>query len=203
MLANVYDSLVQLLAGGRADTLRRATLAAGNLGSGDDVLEVGCGTATLAIRARTLVGACARVTGVDVSASMLAQARRNADRAGVRVELTRGRAERLPLSDASFDVVLLSLVLHSLPPDGVGRAIGEAHRVLRAGGRVVVVEFRRGTGPVDRLKATAMLHGHVAAAAADPGRLLTAGGFAAVVSHPSPLSALGITAGTRTPTSTT
>jgi SAM-dependent methyltransferase len=97
------------------------------------VLDLGCGTGRLAsaLAERGL----ARVWGVDVSAEMLAVARRRLPRS---VGLKRARAERLPFADGWFDAVAAWLVAHLLDRP---RAFAEARRVLRPGGRLVVVTF--------------------------------------------------------------
>lgn len=197
MLASLYDPLVWLLTTGRVVGLRRATLDAAAIQPGEDVLDVGCATGSLTIAARAAGGNRARVAGVDASAPMLARARRRGARAGADIELLLGRAERLPFPDAGFDVVLISLVLHYLPADRAAQAIAEARRVLRDGGRAVVVDFRRSTGMRTRLRAHLMLHGDAAASAPDLGVLLSAGGFAEVGRRRSPLPALAIVSATR------
>jgi ubiquinone/menaquinone biosynthesis C-methylase UbiE len=193
----IYDPLVWVLSAGRVDALRRATLAAAGLGRGGDVLDAGCGTGALTVAARELAGPHARVVGLDASASMRARTRRRATGTGTKVELVAGRAEWLPFPDASFDVVVLSLVLHHLPPDRAAQAIAEACRVLRDGGRVVVVDFGRSRDAVGRLRAHLMLHGGSAASALDLGALLAAGGLSDVVPQPSPVPALNIVRATR------
>jgi len=197
LLEKVYDPLVWALSAGRVGSLQRATLTAGGVGPGADVLDVGCGTGGLVVAARQAAGPGARVVGLDASAAMRAKARRRGIRSGVEVELIEGRVECLPFPDGCFDVVSLSLVLHYLAADQAAQAIGEARRVLRTGGRVVVVDFGRSRGVRSRLRAHLMLHGAVAASAPDLGTLLSGAGLAEVSSWPSPLPALQIVAGTR------
>jgi ubiquinone/menaquinone biosynthesis C-methylase UbiE len=197
MLAAVYDPLVWVLTTGRASRLRQATLAAARIGPGDDVLDVGCATGPLTAAARVVVGGDARVAGVDSSEPMLARARRRTARAGTEIEFLSGQVEQLPFPDGSFDVVMLSLVLHYLPPEGMARALAEARRVLRCGGRIVVVDFARTATPGGRLRAHVMLHGAAAATAPDPGELLMAAGFGEVGPAPCPLTALTIAQGVR------
>jgi SAM-dependent methyltransferase len=82
----------------------------------------------------------ARAVGIDASPAMLAVARANLDRAGVsNAQVRLGDIYNLPLPRDSFDVVTIHQVLHYL--DGPERALAEAARVLRPGGRLLVVDF--------------------------------------------------------------
>jgi SAM-dependent methyltransferase len=102
---------------------------------GRDVVDIGCGGGAL-VRALTARGA--RVTGVEISESQLAAAIRDDDGSGARYVV--GVAQRLPLSERSADVVVFMRTLHHVPPADMLSALGEARRVLRAGGTVYVAE---------------------------------------------------------------
>lgn len=196
-LATIYDPLARVLGLGREPALRRATLAAAGAAAGDHLLDVGCATGPLLVAARGLTGPGARLVGLDRSAAMLARARRRCDRAGVDAELVEGDAGQLPFPDASFDVVLLSLVMHYLSPEQKEQAVAEARRVLRVDGRVVIVDFGRPDGALGRLGAHLMLHGGVAQASPDLAALLRAGGLDGVSRQPSPIGPLHIVRGVR------
>lgn len=99
------------------------------------VADLGCGTGQLAA---TLAPFVRRVIGVDDSADMLAGARRRLA-ALDNVELLDGRLEALPIDDGVVDVAILSLVLHYVAAPEI--ALGEAARVLRSVGRVMVVDM--------------------------------------------------------------
>jgi ubiquinone/menaquinone biosynthesis C-methylase UbiE len=102
---------------------------------GLDALDVGCGTGFLVFE---LVARGHRVTGVDFAVAMLAEARRKAAALGVAVAFEEADAEQLPFGRASFDLVISRHVLWTLPhPEA---AIDEWIRVLRPGGRLVVVD---------------------------------------------------------------
>lgn len=197
MIDVIYDPLVWVLSAGRARAYRRALLTSAELRPGDDLLDVGCATGALTVEAREMIGSTSRVAGVDISEPMLARARRRAARAGVNVEFASGPAEELPFSDGSFDVFVMSLAVHYMSPDQRTRAVAEAHRVLRAGGRAVIADFGQSTGAGSRLRAHLMLHGGVAASAPDLGAMLSAGEFTDVKTRPSPISAVTIARGTR------
>jgi len=82
-----------------------------------------------------------RLTGVDVSPAMLAIARSRAGELGRQVELSVGDAQALAFPDESFDTVVCTLSLCTIPDDG--RAVTEAHRVLRTSGQLVLLEHVR------------------------------------------------------------
>lgn len=103
--------------------------------SGRDVVDVGCGGGALV---RALVARGARLTGVEISESQLAAAVRDDGGRGARYLV--GTAERLPLPEASVDVVVFMRTLHHVPPASMRDALHEARRVLRPGGVVYVAE---------------------------------------------------------------
>lgn len=102
-----------------------------------DVLEIAVGTG----RNFPFYPRGVRLTGVDFSPAMLEIARSRAAEAGMDVELGRGDAQALDFADASFDSVVCTLSLCSIPDDH--RAVGEVKRVLRPGGRFLLMEHVR------------------------------------------------------------
>ena len=100
-----------------------------------DALDVGCGTGFLSFE---LAARGYRVTGIDFAPSMLAEARRKAAERAVAIRFEHGDAEQLTFPSQSFDLVITRHVLWTLPhPD---LAIDEWIRVLRPGGRLVIVD---------------------------------------------------------------
>jgi ubiquinone/menaquinone biosynthesis C-methylase UbiE len=109
-----------------------------------DVLEVAVGTG----RNLGLYPAGVRLTAIDLSPAMLARSRRRAAGLGRDVNLRLGDAEELDLADGTFDTVVFTLALCSIPDDR--RAVAEARRVLRPGGRVLLPDHVRSPNPVVR-----------------------------------------------------
>jgi len=104
--------------------------------SGQDVVDIGCGGGAL-VRALTAGGA--RVIGVEVNEEQLAPALR-VDDGGSGARYLIGRAQELPLEDASVDAAVFMRTLHHVPPGELLSALSEARRVLRPGGVVYVAE---------------------------------------------------------------
>ena len=136
-----YDRLVWLWTLGRSRRFRELMLRPAGLQPGEDVLDVSCGTGSLALLAREQVGSAGRVRGIDASEEMIGYARKKARRAGLDVEFEVAPAQKLPFEDASFDVVLNTLALHHLPRASRYEALGEIRRVLKPGGRALIEDF--------------------------------------------------------------
>lgn len=137
-LTPAYDLLCRAIGLGRR--LRAFELSALAQFSTRTILEVGCGTGELLIRIATKFSD-ADVTGLDADPETLAIARGKLDAAGQRTRLVRGRAESLPFPDASFDLVVSSLMVHHLTTDQKRAAFAEWRRVLAPSGAVVVFDF--------------------------------------------------------------
>jgi demethylmenaquinone methyltransferase/2-methoxy-6-polyprenyl-1,4-benzoquinol methylase/phosphoethanolamine N-methyltransferase len=136
-----YDTLVGLLSLGQEQKLRKATLDLARVKPGEKILEVGCGTGTLSLKAKVMAGPSGQVTGIDVAPDMLETARRKAAKAGLDVKFQAGRIEEIPFPDGQFDLVLSSLMMHHVPGDDAKqKGIGEILRVLKPGGRLVIVD---------------------------------------------------------------
>jgi ubiquinone/menaquinone biosynthesis C-methylase UbiE len=143
--ALAYDLLLGVLWRGSEREYRERVVQLAGLGTGESVLDVGCGTGTLAIAAKRRVGPIGRVIGIDASPEMTARARAKAAKAAFDIHFRTAIAEALPFSDATFDAVLSTTVLHCLPGHARRQCISEMVRVLKPGGRLLVVDFG---GPV-------------------------------------------------------
>jgi ubiquinone/menaquinone biosynthesis C-methylase UbiE len=102
-----------------------------------DALEVAVGTG----RNLPFYPAGVRLTGVDLSPAMLAIARQRARAIGRQVDLRETDAQALPFADASFDTVVCTLSLCTIPDDRT--AVAEMYRVLRPGGRLLLLDHIR------------------------------------------------------------
>ena len=130
-LGPTYDRIAALLSFGQDPRWRRFLVSL--VPAGSEVLDVATGTGAVA---RGLLDRGCRVTGLDQSPEMLAEARR---RLGPEVELCEGSAEALPFSDASFDALTFTYLLRYV--DDPGATLRELARVVRPGGAVASLEF--------------------------------------------------------------
>ncbi len=158
----LYDFFVELALLGRAPSFREQLLALARLQRGEAVLDIGCGTGSLALRAKAASGASGVVCGVDASAEMIAWARQKAERAGAEVDFQRASAQALPFPDCRFDLVLSTLMLHHLPKKARARHAAEARRVMRPGGRMLLVDFAEGSPRKGLRRHLQHRHGNVA-----------------------------------------
>src|SRR5579863_6844864 len=139
--ARFYDFMAWAMMLGRESAFRQKVLDLARLKPGEAVLDVGCGTGTLAITARRRVGHDGKVSGIDASPEMIARAGKKARKAGLEIEFRNESIEALPFPDGRFDLVLSTVMLHHLPRKVRDAGLREIRRVLRPGGRVLIVDF--------------------------------------------------------------
>lgn len=148
--AGRYDFLLWLLTLGRERRFRELLLAPARLRQGESVLDVGCGTGSLAFVAKRIVGPAGTVHGIDASQPMINRAAAKAARSGIHAQFEVASADALPFPDGSFDVALSTVMLHHLPRATRVVAVSEMRRILRPQGRALLVDFgggRNGRGP--------------------------------------------------------
>jgi cyclopropane fatty-acyl-phospholipid synthase-like methyltransferase len=150
-LDRAFDPVVRLTM--REARFKRELLAQAALRPGHRVLDLGCGTGTLAILAKEAVPG-AEVVGLDGDPQILEQARAKADAAGVEARFDDGFSTELPYGPESFDRVLSTLFFHHLTSEDKRRTVREIIRVLRPGGELHIADFTR---PSDPLMALAFL----------------------------------------------
>jgi ubiquinone/menaquinone biosynthesis C-methylase UbiE len=135
-----YDLSAPLLfAGTRRRSYRQLLLASG-VQSGDRVLDVGCGPGYFARMLAQTVGSHGSVVGIDAAPEMIEYANRKA-RSLPNCRFQSGAAESLAFPDASYDVVVSSLMMHHIPDELRLQAVREMRRVLRPGGRLLLADF--------------------------------------------------------------
>lgn len=133
--AQHYDGINRLMSFGSDRWYRRQALLRAGLTTGMKVLDVGCGTGLTAGLAAEITGNSGLVVGVDPSAGMLDVARQEGRvRHGVR-----GEGQALPVADNRFDLVTMTFALRHVPD--LVQAFAEYRRVLKPGGKVLILEI--------------------------------------------------------------
>ena len=111
-----------------------------NIRPGQHVLDLGCGTGTLAIMAKQKQPA-AEVTGLDADPDMLKVAKYKSSQQNAPVKFDVGFTNKLPYPDASFDRVLSSIMIHHLKTPDKEITAQEVYRVLKPGGQLHIIDF--------------------------------------------------------------
>ncbi len=193
-----YDLITAVMYAGRGRRFRGYVADVLGVDRGDRVLDVGCGTGTLAFVLASRVGPQGAVSGVDASPEMIAaaQAKGRGKKAAPAFQVA--PAQDLPFPDGSFDEVATSLMIHHLPEEQRLDAVREMIRVLRPGGRLIIVEFqapqdRVGKWMVDHLFGPAMVDLNLDEVVA----MTVEAGATGVRRHPSGVGWLGLITGTK------
>lgn len=154
--AALYDLLAPLMTLGAEARYCRLAIEQLALRGGETVLDVGCGTGLVSLKLarQPLERRPARVVGMDAAAKMVARAQRKAQGLkGVRFETM--AAERLAFPDASFDAAVSTMFFHHVRYAIKTQVLEELHRVLKPGGRLVIVDVDQPTTACGRLQAWA------------------------------------------------
>ena len=157
--ARHYNLINHIFSLGSGAWYRRTCLRQAGIGPGMVVVDVAVGTGLLARQAQTLMQGYGILIGVDVSESMLERAQKT-----LGIPLIHASAEALPLADGIADFVTMGYALRHL--SDISQALGEAFRLLRPGGRLVLLEISAPSHPVLRLLARGFVGGVLPAASA-------------------------------------
>jgi SAM-dependent methyltransferase len=163
----MYDMSVRLTMRERRWRPELVTRVAAATPADGAVVELGAGTGSLTRLLRAGLPAGVSVTAIDPDERALAIASRRASDPGI--AWVHGRAEEVPLPDASQDAVVTALVVHHLPAPVKRAAISEAHRVLRPGGLLLIADFGPAQDPLMALafRAIRLIDGPTTAGHAD------------------------------------
>jgi demethylmenaquinone methyltransferase/2-methoxy-6-polyprenyl-1,4-benzoquinol methylase len=138
-VARRYDAMNSVMTAGLHHRWRERAADRAGLSEGDSALDVCCGTGDLALELAGRVGPRGRVVGCDFSEPMLDLARAKAEQRGAAVRFEFADALRLPYDHRSFDAVTVGFGVRNLAD--LDRGLGEMARVLRPGGRLVILEI--------------------------------------------------------------
>jgi len=137
-LTRYYDPVVQATT--RETTFKRHLVDEAGLEAGHRVLDLGCGTGTLAINIKRRYPNVV-VSGLDGDPKILDIASKKAVEAGVDIVLETGMSHRLPFPDGSFDRIFSTLFFHHLTHEDKMRTLGEVYRTLTPGGKLCVGDW--------------------------------------------------------------
>jgi demethylmenaquinone methyltransferase/2-methoxy-6-polyprenyl-1,4-benzoquinol methylase len=144
LIAPRYDLANDLLSFGLHRRWRERAVRLSNAAPGESVLDCATGTGDLALAFKRAVGPTGRVVGTDFCAEMLASAPAKARRAGLSVEFQVADATAIPFPAGTFDIASIAFGIRNV--DDPALCLREMRRVVRPGGRVVVLEFGQPTG---------------------------------------------------------
>ena len=143
----LYDPIVRWTT--RESAFKAALVARLDAREGERILDLGCGTGTLAIAIAQSAPA-AVMAGIDADDSMLARAQAKQVRCGTSIQWHRGFAQSLPFEAGAFDAVVSSLFFHHLRRPDKRAALAEVARVIRPGGRLLIADWGRPANPASR-----------------------------------------------------
>jgi len=144
-LTRVYDPVVRIAT--REARFKRMLVDQASPNPGQRILDLGCGTGTLAIMIKRRQ-AEAEVVGLDGDPEILERARAKAESAALQMRFDHGLSTELPYEDASFDLVSSTLMLHHLSTEAKLQTAAEVARVLRPGGELHVADYGRPADPL-------------------------------------------------------
>ena len=144
-----YDLMNDLMSMGLHRAWKAYTVLVANVRPGQRVLDIAGGTGDLALAFAKKVGATGLVVHTDINEAMLRTGRDRLLDAGVPLPTTVCDAEKLPFADASFDLVSVAFGLRNMTRKDA--ALAEMNRVLRPGGKLLVLEFSRVAKPLEKV----------------------------------------------------
>lgn len=146
-LTRVYDPVVALTT--RERGFKRRLVEHACIKDGESVLDLACGTGTLAIDIKKSRPK-AKVSALDGDKAILKRARQKAQAAGVKIDFQRGMSNELPYEARTFDVIVSTLFFHHLTDEAKADTAEEIRRVLRLGGRFLIADWGRPQDPLMR-----------------------------------------------------
>jgi demethylmenaquinone methyltransferase/2-methoxy-6-polyprenyl-1,4-benzoquinol methylase len=148
-VASKYDVMNDLMSAGLHRVWKAYTVQVANLKEGDQVLDIAGGTGDLALAFSKKVGATGTVVHTDINEAMLSTGRDRLLNLGVVLPTVVCDAEKLPFADGHFDVVSVAFGLRNMTHKAL--ALQEMCRVLKPGGKLLVLEFSKVAKPLEKI----------------------------------------------------
>ena len=148
-VASKYDVMNDVMSGGLHRAWKAYTLMVANLKEGDKALDIAGGTGDLALAFSKKVGTSGQVVHTDINEAMLRVGRDRLTDKGVILPTLVCDAEKLPFPDSHFDLVSVAFGLRNMTHKDA--ALKEMNRVLRPGGKLLVLEFSKVAKPLEKV----------------------------------------------------
>ncbi|MBD7961691.1 MULTISPECIES: bifunctional demethylmenaquinone methyltransferase/2-methoxy-6-polyprenyl-1,4-benzoquinol methylase UbiE [Comamonas] len=148
-VASKYDVMNDLMSGGLHRAWKAYTLMVANLKEGDKVLDIAGGTGDLSMAFSKKVGASGTVVHTDINEAMLRVGRDRLTDKGILLPTLVCDAEKLPFPDGHFNLVSVAFGLRNMTHKDV--ALKEMNRVLKPGGKLLVLEFSKVAKPLEKV----------------------------------------------------
>ena len=144
-----YDIMNDVMSGGLHRIWKAITISQANVRAGQKVLDVASGTGDLALAFAKKVGPHGKVVMTDINDQMLARGRNRLIDAGYPTQAVVCDAEHLPFPEAEFDLVTVAFGLRNMTDKAA--ALKQMHRVLKPGGKLMVLEFSKVAAPLEKI----------------------------------------------------
>ena len=148
-VASKYDIMNDVMSAGLHRGWKRFAVDVSGVKAGDKILDIAGGSGDLSKLFAKKVGSEGKVILTDINASMLAVGRDRMIDAGLSIPTSQCNAEQLPFSDNTFDCVIVAFGLRNMTHKDI--ALKEMQRVLKVGGRLLVIEFSKVWQPLEKL----------------------------------------------------
>lgn len=139
-MVNTYDKYMKMITFGKDDKLRKTTIDLAQIKQGDNVLEIGCATGSLTLAAKQKAGKNSLVAAIDIIPGMIEVSKIKSKNANLDINFQLGSIDNIPFPDSHFDVVMCSFMIFHMSDNVRNKGIEEISRVLKPGGRLLVLD---------------------------------------------------------------
>jgi ubiquinone/menaquinone biosynthesis C-methylase UbiE len=191
-MAPAYDAYMRKITFGREHLLREATVSLAGVKPGDCVLEVGCGTGTLALAAKRRTGPLGKVYGIDLIPAMIELSQNKFQQAGEDATFQVGSIDAIPFPADQFDSVMCSFMIFHMSEAVRRKGLAEIHRVLKPQGRLLILDLALPAQPWSRFIARLLFEHMLQHEPRELLPVLEATGFTDLEAAPVKFSVLGL-----------